>query len=272
MAFAKRTRSAQWPLVAEYVFNYNDVFVDLGSISAASQDLSPKPSVKDFGVGSNPGNLMSGLTYAGTATNTTTYLELIALPLGAQIIGGDMQVEIPYVGPATATLALQTSTGFNLLAATTLKAAALGGTGYASGAHTGTTVTLTVGTSHGVVAGNIINVSGITGLGAACYNGTYLVNSVTSTTIVYTCSQSAADGDTANTASAGSPTVTFTAGRTALTVPAEITASTQAGQQFASGLDLRGILALGSGNSTQGRVRVRLLYTVDGKANEVITT
>lgn len=79
----------------------------------------------------------------------------------------------------------------------------LGGTGMSAGTHSGTTVTITVGTGHGVVAHNAITVSGVTGAGAACYNGTYDVTSVTATTILYSCTAAAAAADPGNTAATG---------------------------------------------------------------------
>ncbi len=61
----------------------------------------------------------------------------------------------------------------------------LGGTNMSAGTHSGNTATITVGVGHGVVANDTITVSGVTGAGAAGYNGTHTVNSVTATTIVY---------------------------------------------------------------------------------------
>lgn len=49
MAIAKRTRSAQYPLVADFVFNYNDGFPVLATLNAASQDTNPRPTITDFG-------------------------------------------------------------------------------------------------------------------------------------------------------------------------------------------------------------------------------
>ena len=274
MSVIRRTRSAQYPVVAEYVFNYNDGQAYLSSLTAPSVELNVKSNVTDFGSGVQPTGLLSGITYIANTGGQTYYFEVIALPINAEIIGGEVQVEIPYVGPATATLSLgDINSGALYANAVNLKASTIGGAGYASGAHSGTTVTLTVGTGHGVVAGNLINVSGVTGAGASTYNGTFVVDAVTTTTIVY-CS-AAGVGDTANTAAAGSPTVTYTVGRTALTIPGESTNVggyayvTNIGTDAAAGYDVRMTLALGAGAATQGRVRIRFWYTIDGRANEV---
>jgi len=276
MAVTRRTRGVQYPLVAEFVFNYNDGQAYLSSLTGASVDLNPKANVTDFGSGVQPVGLLSGITYVANTGGQTYYFEVLTLPQNAQVFGGDVQVEVPYVGPSTATLSLgDVNSGTLYASAVNLKASALGGTGYASGAHTGSTVTLTVGSGHGVVAGNLINVSGVTGAGAAAYNGTYIVDSVTATTIVYT--SAAGVTDAANTAAAGSPTVTFTVGRTALTIPGEQTnqggyaSTTQIGYDAAAGADIRMTLALGAGAATQGRVRIRVMYTIDGRMTEVGT-
>lgn len=276
MAVNRRTRGAQYPLVAEYLFNYNDGQAYLSSLTGPSVELNLRSNVTDFGSGVQPTGLLTNVAYVANTGGQTYYFEVLTLPVNAQIIGGDVQVEVPYVGPATATLSLgDINSGALYASAVNLKASALGGTGYASGAHTGNVVTLTVGASHGVVAGNLINVSGVTGAGAAAYNGTYLVDSVTSTTITYTSLSGALDA--ANTAAAGSPTVTYTTGRTALSIPGEATNqggyayTTNTGYDAAAGYDIRMTLALGSGAATQGRVRIRVMYTIDGRMNEAGT-
>jgi hypothetical protein len=127
---------------------------------------------------------LSGVSYVANTNLGSTFFELMALPLGAQVIGGELQVEVPFVGPTTATLALGDSvTGALYAAATDLK----------------------------------------------------------------------------------------TAARTALTIPAEVTGSTAT--HAALGLDLRGTLAFTGGQAaTQGRARVRVMYTLDGRINETAAT
>lgn len=183
MSVNKRTRGAQYPLVAEYVFNYNDGTAKLSALAGSSVDGNPKATVTDFGSAVQPTGLLSGVEYAAGGGGTTTYFEVMALPIGAQILGGDVQVETAYVGPATATLSLGTSAAGTLFAAT-------------------------------------VDVK--------------------------------------------------TAARTALTIPLTDTDSTPTGA--AAGLDVRGTLVLGAGNASAGRVRIRVMYTLDGRVNEVSTT
>jgi hypothetical protein len=186
MAVIRRTRGAQYPLVAEYVFNYNDGQAPLSALAGASVESNPKANVTDFGSQVQPNGLLSGVTYVAS-TAGTYYFEVVTLPINSQIIGGDLQVEVAYVGPLTATLALGDSTNGTLYAAATnIKAT----------------------------------------------------------------------------------------GRTALTIPAELTnyaANSNVGTDAAAGLDVRATLVLGTGAATAGRVRVRLMYTLDGRMNEAAT-
>lgn len=183
MTVKNRTRGAQYPLVAEYVFNYNDGVANMATLASASVDTVPKANVTDFGSGVQPDGIMSGVTYVTGGGGKTTYFEVVGLPIKAQVIGGDIHVETAYVGPATATLSLGTSAAGTLFAATVdLK----------------------------------------------------------------------------------------TAARTALTVPLGDTDLTPTGA--AAGLDMRATLVLGAGNATAGRVRVRVMYTLDDRINEIITT
>ena len=281
MATIRRSRGAQYPLAQEFVFNYNDLFPQLAALNSPSPDVK-SGVITDFGVkntlAAGQAQCLSGQTFVVQPNTGANYIEMMSLPNGAQIVSGELLVEAPYVGPSTATLSVGNAQGSLLhSAAVTLKAAALGGsqTGAVSGAHNGQVVTLTVAASHGVAAGNIINVTGVTGAGAACYNGTYVVDAVTSTTIVYFCTALAAAGDAANTAALGAGItdgagVTWIAGRTALTVNAEDTAGSPSGAgQAAAGIDIRGTLTFSGGQAaTQGRVRVRITYTIDGRINE----
>lgn len=187
MSVIRRTRGAQYPLVSEYVFNYNDGQAYLSALNGTSVEYNLKSNVTDFGSGVQPSPLMSGITYVANTGGQTYYFEVLTLPINAQIIGGDLQVEVAYVGPATATVALGDATNGTLyLAATNIKVT----------------------------------------------------------------------------------------GRTALTIPAELTNYTlnaNVGVDAAAGLDVRMTLALGAGAATAGRVRVRLQYTIDGRMNEAGT-
>lgn len=73
----KSIRTAQYPLVAEFVFNYNDTMVDVVGVP---QD------------------------YGASAIRTNAVFETIPLPGNAIVVGGDITVDVPYVGPTTATI------------------------------------------------------------------------------------------------------------------------------------------------------------------------
>ncbi|OOV05769.1 hypothetical protein [Rhodoferax fermentans] len=180
MAVKNRTRGAQYPLVAEYVFNFNDGQAFLSALNGASVDQNPKSNVTDFGSGVQPDGMLSGVTYVTGGGGKTSYFEVLALPINAQVIGGDVHVENAYVGPATATVQF----------------------------------------------------------GDAVTGSWY---------------SAAIDAKTA--------------ARTALTLPLEDTDNSPT--HAATGLDLRMALVLGAGNATAGRVRVRVMYTIDGRINEV---
>lgn len=177
MAVTRRSRGAQYPLVAEYVFNYNDGAANLSALNGASVQGNPSATVTDFGSGVQPAGMINGVPYVASGGGTTRYYEVLALPVGAQVIGGDVHVEAAYVGPATAAVSLGNS-------------------------------------GAGTLYANAVDVK--------------------------------------------------TAARTALTVPVA-TETTNA----AAGSDIRMTLALGAGASTQGRVRVRVMYTIDGRMNEI---
>lgn len=76
MALLKKTRSAQLPLIAEFVANYNDTMVDTSGVT------------KTFG---------SVFGDQGT-------FSVIPLPYGAVVVGGEVIVETQGVGPTAYTL------------------------------------------------------------------------------------------------------------------------------------------------------------------------
>lgn len=94
MAKLLASRSAQYPLYAEFVFNHKDWVVDsvdgtkktLGSTVALSQDP-----------------LETGLT--GPAANTITF-DAIPLPIGAVIVGGEVIVETAAAGSTAYTVSV----------------------------------------------------------------------------------------------------------------------------------------------------------------------
>jgi hypothetical protein len=100
------TRSAQWPLVAEFVFNWDDTLVD---INGAVVDLKT----------------------AGSKT-----FDAIPLPPGAIVQGGEVVVETAYAGSTTAPVTIGDSgSAARYLGSTSLMAAArtaLVPTGYVS--------------------------------------------------------------------------------------------------------------------------------------------
>lgn len=77
MAVKKATRSAQWPLVAEFVANFNDTAVD--SVTGASKGF-------------------------GTTIAENLIFDAINLPSGAVVCGGELIVETQGVGPTVYTV------------------------------------------------------------------------------------------------------------------------------------------------------------------------
>jgi len=78
------TRSAQWPLYAEFVWNWNDWVVD--SVSGAKVTFGS--IVANTADPSEP-NLTAG---------TAVVFDAINMPRGAVIVGGELIVETAYVG------------------------------------------------------------------------------------------------------------------------------------------------------------------------------
>ena len=280
MPIVKRARGAQYPLVAEYVFNFNDGAATLlgNTLTGSSQELNLKAPIVDFGSGIQPSPSPSGVVWSSGVAQTG-YFELFALPVNSQVIGGDIDVEAPYIGPATATLALgDAGSGSLYTNGTTVN---LKGTAFTNQptAITNAVVgspqimTLTNPTANGISAvGQIIEVTGCTGASAA-YNGSFVVDSYTATSVVVT--------NTALTSSltlAGAPNAVYMTPRTPLTIPGQATNQLVGfnpiayGSDAAAGANVIMTLALGAGAATQGRVRVRIWYTIDGRQNEVQAT
>lgn len=88
MALLQQTRGSQPLQVSEFIFNFNDTMKDVNG------------AVKTMG---------SVYTDAGN-------FEIIKLPPGAQIVGGDIVVETQGVGPTAYTINLGTSGGAAILA------------------------------------------------------------------------------------------------------------------------------------------------------------
>lgn len=269
MAVIKRTRAAQYPLVQEFVFNYNDGVPYLNALNAVSQDSNPRPVVQDLGSKAQPTGMLSGATYqANVMSAAPTYIDMFSLPLGAQIIGGDLQIEAPYAGPSTVTLAIgDPQSAAQYLTATTLKATAFTNqpTTLTNAGTDPTICTMGNATANGVSAvGQIITVSGCTGA-AAPYNGVFTVDSYTATSVVFT-----NPNLTTSLTLAGTIAATYSPVRAALLIPGVASAGAPSGAQDASrGNDIRGTLTFGdTAAATQGRIRVKVMYTLDGRVNE----
>lgn len=266
MAIAKRTRSAQYPLVAEYVFNYNDGVANLSSLSGPSVDQAVRAGVTDFGSQASPAGLLNGSVWTANPNTGSIYFEVCALPSGAQVIGGDVQIEVPYAGPSTAALLIGTPNSTSaFLPSTTLKSAAFTNQPTTlTNATAGNPTLCTMGnaTANGITAiGQTITVSGCTGASAA-YNGTFIVDSYSATQVTFT-----NPNLTTSLTLAGTIAATWIAGRTALTIPDELT-NPAAGA--ALGTDVRATLTFSGGQAaTAGRVRIRVMYTIDGRTSEV---
>ncbi len=271
MTIRKRTRGAQYPLVQEFVFNYNDGTPYLSALNAASQDANPRAVVQDFGSKASPDGMLSGFTWQ-TSGAGPVYFDMFSLPLGAQIIGGDVQVESPYVGPSTVTLAVGDSQSPNryFTAATTMATVFTNAPTTLTNAGTDVTVcTMGNATANGVTAvGQVITVSGCTGASAA-YNGTFLVDTYSATSVTFT-----NPNLTASLTLAGTLAAYFSPVRAALLIPSEETAMAPSGSSAgARGNDIRGTLTFGNSTAaTAGRVRVKVMYTIDGRVNEVQST
>jgi len=129
MAKLIATRTAQYPLIAEFVFNYNDTMVDVNGVTK---------------------------TFGSTAADAGTF-EVIPMPVGAIITGGELIVETVATGSSAYTVSVGnvvSATAF--LAATSVLSAgrtALTGLGYNSSANTGGNVRITIANTVNATAG-----------------------------------------------------------------------------------------------------------------------
>lgn len=88
------TRTAQYPLTAEFVFNFNNFVVD--SVDGTKKTMGSTPALS-----TDPTE--PGLN--GPAANTIV-LDAIPMPPGAVIQGGEVIVETAYAGSTAATVSL----------------------------------------------------------------------------------------------------------------------------------------------------------------------
>ena len=94
MAKLNASRTAQYPLVSEFVFNYNDYVTD--SVDLVKKTFGSSVALAD------PASAVAGLT-----APTGLVFDAINLPLGATIVGGEVIVETAYANAgAGATLSL----------------------------------------------------------------------------------------------------------------------------------------------------------------------
>lgn len=85
MANLIASRTAQYPLVAEFVFNFNDYATD--SVDLVKKTFGSSVALAD------PAGLVAGLTAPAGLV-----LDAINLPYGATIVGGEVIVETAFAG------------------------------------------------------------------------------------------------------------------------------------------------------------------------------
>lgn len=130
MALLKSARTAQWPLVAEFTWNWNDTMVDTDGVT------------RDF-----------GSLAAGSSAATVYKVVVIPLPVGAVVIGGDLTVETAFDTAGYDVTVGDTSDDDRYLTSTDVKGAgrtALVPTGYRG---TGQNIVVTFSTDDACSAG-----------------------------------------------------------------------------------------------------------------------
>ncbi len=107
------SRTAQYPLIAEFAFSWNEFVVD-------SADFVKKTLGSTVALSTDPAE--AGLT--GPVANTITF-DCIPLPVGAVLTGGELIIETAYAGCTAATITLGiTGALTTVLGSTSLMAAA----------------------------------------------------------------------------------------------------------------------------------------------------
>ena len=107
------SRSAQYPMVAEFTFEWNNWVID-------SADSTKKTLGSTVALSTDPAE--SALT--GPVANTITF-DCIPLPVGAVVTGGELIIETAYAGSTAATITLGIAgTLTNILGSTSIMAAA----------------------------------------------------------------------------------------------------------------------------------------------------
>lgn len=111
MANLKQARGAQWPLMAEFTFD----------VSTAANDSMPTTVGNTIG-GASPAYNAAVVAIGSVGTNI---FEVIALPPGANVIGGELVVETAVVGPTASTITVGDSgSATRYLGSTDMKTAA----------------------------------------------------------------------------------------------------------------------------------------------------
>lgn len=128
------SRSAQYPMVAEFTFNFNDWVID-------SVDLTKKTLGSTVALSTDPAE--AGLT--GPVANTITF-DCIPLPVGAVIVGGELIIETAVTGSTAATITLGIAGALTTL---------LGSTSLMAAASTRTALLLTSALQHNAAGNNV---------------------------------------------------------------------------------------------------------------------
>jgi hypothetical protein len=130
MALKTKARTAQYPLVAEFTWNFDDTMVDTSGVT------------RDFG------------SLAGGSSAATVYtFEVIPLPVGANVLSGELVVETTFDTAGYDVTVGDTAVTNRYLSSTDVKTAArtaLVPTGYTG---TGQNIVITVSTDDACTAG-----------------------------------------------------------------------------------------------------------------------
>lgn len=104
MSKLNASRTAQYPLTQEFVFNWNNFVVD-------SVDGTKKTLGSTVALSTDP----TDPALNGPVANTVTF-DCIPLPSGAVVTGGEVIVETAYAGPTAATVSLGVAGALTALA------------------------------------------------------------------------------------------------------------------------------------------------------------
>ena len=128
------SRSAQYPLIQEFAFSWNDWVVD--SVDGAKKTLGSTPALSVDPA--EPG-------LVGPVANTITF-DCIPLPVGAVLVGGELIIESAYTGSTAATITLGIAGSLTTV---------LGSTSLMAAANTRTALLLTSALQHAAAGANL---------------------------------------------------------------------------------------------------------------------